>query len=201
MASSSPLSIPILPDGFLPGPETFNQLANAVRRIRSNHPGLTFRLMPDGGLMLEFQIEKPYVLNGALCANVLYDDSGTRYWVARGGIVRTPCWEIEIKNDRRTFGASKSHCWIEWNEDGGSWHYGTSFPDQKDKDSVIVTPIAEMTSSSVLIHRHLGDIILPHVPMILMDDYDKNKRQAFVHTDDNREVWVDVEECEVEEVK
>ncbi|MGN0879135.1 MAG: hypothetical protein ACI4WT_06745 [Oligosphaeraceae bacterium] len=106
MASSSPLSIPILQDGCLPGPETFNQLANAVRRIRSNRPGLTFRLMPDGGLMLEFQQERPYVLNGALCANVLYDDSGTRYWVARGGIVRTPCWEIEIRNDRRTFGAS-----------------------------------------------------------------------------------------------
>ena len=201
MASSSTLSIPILQDGCLPGPETFNQLANAVRRIRSNRPGLTFRLMPDGGLMLEFQQERPYVLNGALCANVLYDDSGTRYWVARGGIVRTPCWEIEIRNDRRTFGASKSRCWIEWNEDGGDWHYGTRFPDQKDKDSVIVTPIAEMTSNSVLIHRHLGDIILPHVPMILMDDYDKNKRQAFVHTNDNREVWVDVEECEVEEVE
>lgn len=201
MASSSPLSIPILQDGFLPGPETFNQLANAVRRIRSNRPGLTFRLMPDGGLMLEFQDERPYVLNGALCANVLYDDSGTRYWVARGGIVRTPCWEIEIKNDRRTFGASKSHCWIEWNENGGGWRYGTKFPDQKDKDDVIVTPIAEMTSSSVLIHRHLGDIILPHVPMTLMDDYDKNKRQAFVHTKDNREIWVDVEECEVEEVE
>ena len=52
MASSSPLSIPILPDGFLPGPETFNQLANAVRRIRSNRPGLNFRLMPDAFLSL-----------------------------------------------------------------------------------------------------------------------------------------------------
>ena len=52
MASSSPLSIPILQDGCLPGPETFNQLANAVRRIRSNRPGLTFRLMPDAFLSL-----------------------------------------------------------------------------------------------------------------------------------------------------
>lgn len=192
------LSINLLEDGHLPGPELYNQLAKAIRYARVEAGSMSINRGADGGLI--FTLEETE-LKASFWARIEKDESGVNKIKVFGGQVITPDFEFEV--DSKTFSVSNRKIWLNFSRTGGKIESGKSWPSTSVSDTFCIVPLAEYEKKK-LTNRHLGDIWLGHVPYNLMHDYDPTVEQAFIHRKVSggapQEAWLDIVDCE-EEVK
>lgn len=173
--------IRLLESNELPGSGTYNQVARALRYMRSTSDSLTFQIGPDGGIWITMMPD-PANASGEAEAErpslYAYLDNGL--WRVTAGHIRYPGATIAVPQSSGT-AYSGRYVWVAWTSSSASVDSGASLPSLYDTATgTICTPLARISGGSITRLHAGGDIVAYTVPAMFISGYSTTDEKARV---------------------
>ena len=199
---TNPRQIELLEKGCLPGPQLYNQLAQALKYIKTTTDGVYFSMRPNGGLCIDVDFAQHGENAGEggfpLVTFLAYVDSGQ--WKTTAGLIQCPRFHLAVDAKAATHGDSHKCVWLEFDNENACLESGSAFPQDepyrmRSGKPVAVVPLAQDTDGGIIYH-HWGDIVMPWTPYFLLNTFSAAKPQILGHNASGELKFFDIGECE-----
>ena len=196
-------NIELLDDNQLPGKNTYNQLAKAIKYMRSLNDGLIVSMGPDGGIWLDFAGFSLAELMGgnALLASFGGSIAQKKLTVSSGNVF-WPGQSLSVSGLTVSNVSSGRKVWCAVSYSSATLSSGTSFPAYvtgSGQGSVVNVRILEVVTVNNALrvkYHHVGDVHFPICPYFWIPGFDDSKKQSLDHGVGGALEWTDYEEWE-----
>ena len=193
--------VKILQPNELPGAAVYNDLARAIRHARPGSDFILQYISASGGLVTDINISRLKRELGGLDASFTATVSGSYLTIAAGMV-----WLVDRKlavskyEDKKLIGDWVA--WVEIKKSAAVIKAAKKYPDFVDtKNKLVNWPLAEIRLVSkryTVFTRHLGDIMIPTMPHVMIDGYDGSQMMTRMLVD-GVEKYLPLGECNKKE--